>query len=113
MRNRVVTRRATAAGDLYQAIADPTRRSLLDRLRGGSVAAGELAAGFRISRPAISRHLAVLRRAGLVREERQGRNRLYQLTPASLREVADWATRYRDFWQHNLEASKRHLEEER
>jgi DNA-binding transcriptional ArsR family regulator len=64
-----------------------------------------------MSRPAVSKHLAVLRQAGLVREHREGRNRVYELAPARLREVADWAARYRHFWQVNLEALKRHLEE--
>jgi DNA-binding transcriptional ArsR family regulator len=66
--------------------------------------------GFRMSRPAVSKHLAVLRRAGLVRERRAGRQRRYQLEPTPLREVAAWAESYRAFWQSSLESLKRHLE---
>ena len=102
--------RRPAHADVFQAVADPTRRALLDRLRAGSAAVGDLASGFRTSRPAISKHLAVLRRAGLVREERDGRSRVYRLEPAPLREVAAWADGYRSFWASNLASLKRHLE---
>jgi DNA-binding transcriptional ArsR family regulator len=91
-------------------VADPTRRALLDRLRAGTAPVAELAEGFRMSRPAVSKHLAVLRRAGLVHGRRQGRQRLYQLQPAPLRQVAAWAEGYRAFWQSNLDSLKRHLE---
>jgi DNA-binding transcriptional ArsR family regulator len=92
-------------------VADPTRRALLDRLRQGDAAVTALAAGFAMSRPAISRHLRVLRDAGLVREHRgeDGRQRIYQLTPSPLREVAKWAEAYQAFWQANLANLKRHL----
>ena len=71
---------------------------------------GELASGFRISRPAISKHLRVLRSARLVREHRDGRQRLYQLDAARLEEVARWLDPYRVMWQVNLGNLKRHLE---
>jgi DNA-binding transcriptional ArsR family regulator len=102
--------RRTAHADVFQAVADPTRRALLDRLRDGSAPVAELAGGFRMSRPAVSKHLAVLRRAGLVREERDGRQRRYRLEPAPLAEVAAWADAYRTFWTANLASLKRHLE---
>jgi DNA-binding transcriptional ArsR family regulator len=102
--------RRPAHADVFLAVADPTRRALLDRLRAGASAVGDLGEGFRMSRPAVSKHLAVLRRAGLVRELREGRRRLYQLRPAPLREVAAWADGYRAFWQANLESLKRHVE---
>ena len=70
----------------------------------------ELASGFRVSRPAISRHLRVLRSARLVREKREGRQRIYQLEPDRIREIAKWAEQYRVFWQHNITSLKRHLE---
>jgi DNA-binding transcriptional ArsR family regulator len=104
-----VPRRAAHA-DVFLAVADPTRRALLDRLRAGSAPVAELAEGFRMSRPAVSKHLTVLRRAGLVRERREGRQRRYRLEPAPLREVAAWAETYRAFWQSSLEALQRHLE---
>ena len=97
--------------DVFLAVADPTRRAILDRLRHGSAPVNELASGFRVSRPAISRHLRVLRSARLVREKRKGRQRIYQLEPARIQEVASWAEEYRRFWQHNITSLKRHLEQ--
>lgn len=70
----------------------------------------DLASGFRVSRPAISKHLRVLRNARLVREHREGRQRLYQLEASRIEEVAKWADTYREFWQHSLNNLKRHLE---
>jgi DNA-binding transcriptional ArsR family regulator len=104
--------RQRASADVFQAIADPTRRALLDRLREGQASANDLAAGFRISQPAISRHLRVLRESALVRERRDGRHRIYELTPAPLRDLAAWVEAYRGFWQLNLENLKRHMERE-
>lgn len=72
----------------------------------------ELTSGFRVSRPAISRHLRVLRNARLVRERREGRQRIYQLDPDRLEQVARWAEEYRQFWQDNLTNLKHHLEKE-
>ena len=69
--------RAAAHADVYHAVADPTRRAILDRLRRGGAPVTELAAGFRMSRPAVSKHLGVLRRARLVRERREGRQRIW------------------------------------
>ncbi|HET7552911.1 MAG TPA: metalloregulator ArsR/SmtB family transcription factor [Gemmatimonadaceae bacterium] len=94
-------------------MADPTRRAILDRLRRGEAPVTELASGFAISRPAVSKHLRVLRDARLVRERRggsDGRQRIYSITPAPLGEVAAWVQRYADFWPANLESLKRHVE---
>ena len=102
--------RASASADVFNAVSDPTRRAILDRLRRGSAPVNELASGFRVSRPAISRHLRVLRSARLVREKREGRQRIYQLEPDRIREIAKWAEQYRVFWQHNITSLKRHLE---
>lgn len=97
--------------DVFAAIADPTRRAILDRLRRrGGIPAMELADGFRISRPAVSRHLRVLRRARLVTESREGRNRIYRLTPAPLHDIDAWVESYRVFWQRSLVNLKDHLE---
>lgn len=106
------------AVDPFHAVADPTRRALLDRLRAGeapvaALAAGLAEAGFVLSRPAVSKHLRVLRAARLVRERRggsDGRQRVYALTPAPLREVARWTLAYQAFWEANLAGLKRHLE---
>lgn len=99
--------------DPFQAIADPTRRRILDRLRRGDAPVAELAAGFPISRPAVSKHLRVLRDARLVSERRgghDGRQRMYRLEPGPLREIADWTRAYQAFWSTNLASLKRHLE---
>ena len=86
------------------ALADPTRRELVALLAGGEWAAGELADRFPVSRPAISRHLRVLREAGLVRSRTDGRRRLYALDPRPLREIDEWLEPYRDLWAHRLDA---------
>ena len=103
--------RAAAHSDPYRAIADPTRRAILDRLRAGPVAVNGLATAFAQSRPAISKHLKVLRDAAIVAEEKRGRERLYHLRPEALRDVADWIEGYRSFWQSNLDSLKHYLEE--
>jgi DNA-binding transcriptional ArsR family regulator len=102
--------RIHAHADVFRAISDPTRRAILDRLRGGAAPVNALAAEFAQSRPAISKHLRVLRDARLVHEQRVGRERLYQLDPAPLQRVAGWVEGYRAFWQINLNSLKRHLE---
>jgi DNA-binding transcriptional ArsR family regulator len=104
--------RARADSDVFRAIADPTRRAILDRLRAGPTPVNELAAEFEQSRPAISKHLRVLRDARLVTEERAGRERLYQLRAAPLQRALGWLEGYRSFWQQNLAGLKRYLEEE-
>jgi DNA-binding transcriptional ArsR family regulator len=106
--------RALASADPFLAIADPTRRAILDRLRGGDAAVAQIAAGFAMTRPAVSRHLRVLREARLVRERRggeDGRQRVYQLTPDPLREVVQWADHYQVFWHDRLARLKRHVEQ--
>lgn len=102
--------RARASRDVYQAIADPTRRAILDRLRAGPANAGSLAAAFEQSRPAISKHVRVLREAGLVSETRQGRERYFEVDPVPLQTVAGWLDGYRTFWLSGLDQLKRHLE---
>lgn len=91
------------------AIADPIRRRVLELVRDRELAAGELAGEFEVSRPAVSRHLRVLREAGLVRERRAGRSRLYRADPAPLAELRDWLERY---WDERLDALKTLAEEE-
>jgi DNA-binding transcriptional ArsR family regulator len=109
MRNRSVTYSTEAA---FHALADPTRRAVLDLLRRGSQPAGQIAQAFPISRPAISKHLRLLRRAHLVQERRQGRHRLYQLNPEPLKGVDSWLEQYRVFWQANLNSLKAFVEAE-
>jgi DNA-binding transcriptional ArsR family regulator len=86
------------------ALADPTRRELVALLAEGEQAAGDLAGRFAVSRPAISRHLRVLREAGLVRARTEGRRRVYALDPRPLRELDDWLQPYRDLWAQRLDA---------
>jgi DNA-binding transcriptional ArsR family regulator len=91
------------------AIADPIRRRVLELVRDAEVPAGEIAAQFPVSRPAVSRHLRVLREAGLVQERRVGRERLYRADPEPLAELRAWLDRY---WAGRLDALKRLAEEE-
>jgi len=103
--------RQAAHSDVFSAVADPTRRAILDRLRRGPSPVNELASGFRVSRPAISKHLRILRTARLVHEKKEGRQRIYELDPARIQEVAKWAEEYRRFWQQSITSLKRHLEQ--
>jgi DNA-binding transcriptional ArsR family regulator len=102
--------RAKASNDVFRAIADPTRRASLARLRAGPANAGALAADFRSSRPAVSKHLRVLREARLVLDTRLGRERVYTVDPVQLQAVAGWLEGYRAFWQSSLTHLKRNLE---
>jgi len=103
--------RTRAQPDVFRAIADPTRRAILDRLRAGPTPVNALAADFHQTRPAISKHLRVLRQARLVSEARAGRQRLYQLQPRPLQQVAGWVEGYRAFWLSSLNTLKRYLEQ--
>src|SRR5262245_51573351 len=105
--------RARAHADVFRAIADPTRRAILDRLRAGRAPVNALAADFSQTRPAISKHLRVLRQARLVREQRVGRERLYELDSMPLQQVVGWVEGYRAFWLTSLNRLKRHLESEK
>jgi len=98
-------------GDVFQALADPTRRAILALLREGSQPVGSIARDFPISRPAVSRHLRILREARLVTEIKVGRNRLYELNAEPLKNVDDWLARYRYMWQHQLRNLKRFVEQ--
>lgn len=102
--------RAQASSDIYHAIADPTRRAILDRLRAGPAPVNTILRGFPQSRPAISKHLRVLREADVVVEQRIGRERIYRIQPERLQQVATWIEGYRSFWQSSLENLKNYLE---
>lgn len=95
--------------DVFRAIADETRRALLDRLKDDEEPVTSLADEFDISLPAISQHLKVLKSAGLVSERRVGRERLYSLQPEPLRAVVDWLSRYEILWTTGLSRLHRHL----
>lgn len=92
---------------VFHAIADPTRRAILDAIRHTERSAGQIAQLFPVSRPAVSRHLRVLRAAGLVLERREAQSRFYSLDPAPLRDVDRWLDQYRVFWTARLHALKR------
>ena len=92
------------ATNVYDAIAHPARRQVMDVLRAGPCRVNDLAGSFAMSRPAVSQHLRVLRDAGLVGEVRVGRERHYHLNAAPLREVNDWTQLYSSFWQGRLDA---------
>lgn len=109
MRHHMVTYSPEAT---FSALADPTRRAVLDMLRRGSQPAGRIAQAFPVSRPAISKHLRLLRRAHLVEERREGRHRVYQLNPEPLRAVDSWLEQYRSFWTANLASLKAFVESE-
>lgn len=97
--------------DLFRALADPTRRAVFERLAGREMSVSELKAGFDVSQPAISQHLAVLRQAGLVVERREGRNAHYRALPQALTPLSDWVERYRGFWPERIEKLKTVLKE--
>ena len=109
MRERSVTYSTVAT---FHALADPTRRAVLDLLRSGSLPAGQIARAFPVSRPAVSKHLRLLRRARLVQERREGRNRVYRLNAEPLRAVDSWLNQYRVFWQASLTSLKNFVEAE-
>ncbi|MEO1762163.1 MAG: metalloregulator ArsR/SmtB family transcription factor [Cyanobacteria bacterium J06629_18] len=103
--------RQPASADVFQAIADPTRRAILDLLLAGEKPVKQLAEPFAISLPAISQHLQILYEADLVEMRKSGRQRLYKLKPYSLKQVSAWIANYEEFWQQKLDALGDYLEE--
>lgn len=95
----------------FAALADPTRRAILARLASGECSVSELAAPFDISMPAVSKHLRVLERAGLIARGRDAQWRPCRLEPAPLKEVADWVERYRQIWEGRLDRLDAYLQE--
>ena len=92
--------------ELFKALADPTRRAIFEKLASGAMNASALRDGMSISQPAMSQHLAVLRTARLVREERQGRFVNYEVDPEGLALIAAWLTKYRAYWPARIDALK-------
>ena len=88
--------------DAFAALANPTRREILMRLRRGPRAVTDLARGFEIGRPAVSEHLQVLRKASLVREEPRGRERYYHLDPRPLADIETWLKAFTRYWQERM-----------
>ena len=87
-----------------EALADPTRRRIVELLAESDRDAGELGSHFPVSQPAISRHLRVLRETGLVRVRPEAQRRVYSLDPAPLEQLDEWLTHYRGFWSQRLDA---------
>lgn len=108
----MVTLRQQQREAVFRAIADPTRRQILDLLRGRSHAVGEIASHFRTSRPAISKHLRLLRNVGLIVVKNEGTARICQLNAAPLRAVGDWLRDYQALWDESLRSLKRYVEED-
>jgi DNA-binding transcriptional ArsR family regulator len=96
---------------IFRALADPTRRAVYQRLARGEAAVADLQSRFDVSQPAISQHLAALRRAGLVKQRREGRRVYYRIEPAGLRPLVDWIDRYQTFWHERVDRLKALLEE--
>jgi DNA-binding transcriptional ArsR family regulator len=97
------------AAQIFSALADPTRRQIVERLSRGECAAGEIAEQFTMSGPAVSQHLKVLREAALVQVRVEGQRRIYQLNPQGLANMDDWLNQVRRFWAPRLDALEREL----
>ncbi len=109
----MVTLRSKQRDVVFRAIADPTRRRILNLLRGGHQTVGEIASNFRTSRPAISKHLRLLRSAGLVVTRKAGTAGICDLNAKPLRAVDDWLRDYEAFWSATMRSLKNYVEEDR
>jgi DNA-binding transcriptional ArsR family regulator len=98
-----VPQQAADLNRLFQALADPTRRAVVERLGRGPVATSELARPFAMALPSFLQHLDVLEKAGLVTSKKQGRVRTFQLTPRPLQAAEDWMTTQRQLWERRLD----------
>src|SRR3954463_13588283 len=99
--------------ETFSALADPTRRAILARLAGGEVSVKDLAEPFEMSLPAVSKHLKVLERAGLIARGRKAQWRPARLDAGRLKEVAEWVEHYRRFWTESLDRLEQYLEEQK
>ncbi len=97
--------------DTFTALADPTRRQIIESLAAGEASFGELADKFEMSRPAVSQHLKVLRNAGIVTARPDAQRRIYSLTDRSFADVEEWLGRVREFWSQRLDRLEEVLEE--
>jgi DNA-binding transcriptional ArsR family regulator len=97
---------------IFAALADPTRRQIVELLAKGERSAGELAGRFTLTQPAVSQHLRALRDAGLVRVRRDAQRRIYSLDARGLAKIDAWLSRYRAFWTRRLDALERALQDE-
>jgi DNA-binding transcriptional ArsR family regulator len=109
----MVTIRRKRRDAVFRAIADPTRREILRLLRDGRRTVGEIAGNFRTSRPAISKHLRLLRSAGLVVTAQDGTARICELNAKPLRAINEWLRDYEAYWNENLRSLKKYVQENR
>ncbi len=87
---------------VFRALSDPTRRAIIEMLAGGDKSIGEIAGAFDMTRPAVAKHLAVLKEGGVVTVQQKGRERINRLEPAALKTAADWLSLFDRFWDDNL-----------
>ena len=102
--------RAATTTDVFNAIAEPRRRMIIDALAKGDQSVGQLMARLKFAQPAVSKHLGVLRKVGLVSVSKQGRQRMYRLNAKELKPVHDWTKRFEEFWTHQLDRIKERAE---
>lgn len=103
----------TQTQHVFRAVADPTRRAIIELLAGDEMTAGAVARHFDMSRPAVVKHLKVLREGGIVVVRREGRERINRLEAAKLRTLADWVMRYERFWDQRLARLKSEVEKKK
>ena len=101
---------AVAENKIFQALADPSRRAILESLTRGEAAVKDLTARFEISQPAVSQHLAALKGAGLVNRRREGRCVYYRVKPRGMKPLIDWIAHYRTLWTERVDRLERLLE---
>lgn len=106
----MVNSRSRQLDEVFFSLSDPTRRQMLARLANGDKSVGELSEPFKVSAPAVSKHLRVLERAGLITQERTGRIRRCHLVAHPLQEAAAWVEKYRRFWETQLDELAEYLE---
>ena len=109
--NRMVTNNRRQRDAVFRALSDPTRREILGILRSGRQTVGGIAQNFRMSRPAISKHLGLLHTAGLVVTHKRGTASLCSLDAKPLRLINDWLHDYESFWSESIQSLKRYMEE--
>jgi DNA-binding transcriptional ArsR family regulator len=105
-----MTSTAVAENEIFQALADPSRRAIFESLTRGEAAVKDLTARFDISQPAVSQHLAALKDAGLVKNRREGRCVYYRVEPNGMKPLIDWITQYRAFWTERVGRLEKLLE---
>jgi len=97
--------------DIFAALADPTRRRIVELVSNGDLSAGQIAEGFSVSRPAVSKHLRILRESGLLSSRGVAQSRIYSVNPAALTDLEEWAARTRSTWSNHLTRLDQHLME--